>query len=72
MCVKGLDGSNHSVRMEIARLLGFVLAKTQLDPLGAGAGGNVNQTIGSSTAGGVSPSESFLILNILSMFYYLV
>lgn len=29
MCMRGLDGSNYAIRVEIARLLGYILAQTQ-------------------------------------------
>uniref|UniRef100_A0A5K3FH75 HEAT repeat-containing protein 5B n=1 Tax=Mesocestoides corti TaxID=53468 RepID=A0A5K3FH75_MESCO len=56
MCVKGLDGSNHAVRIEIAKLLGRILAKTQLDlPV---VGGNANSVTAVSSASGSSNQSS--------------
>lgn len=57
MCIKGLDGSNYAVRMEIAKLLGFVLAKTQLDSGASVAIGNGNSITGNTSAGGALSSK---------------
>nr|CDS27095.1 HEAT repeat containing protein 5B [Hymenolepis microstoma] len=57
MCIKGLEGSNHAVRMEIAKLLGFVLAKTQLDSPAGGINGNANQSSGNTSAGGALSNQ---------------
>lgn len=58
MCIKGLDGSNHAVRMEISKLLGFVLAKTQLDSGVSGTIGNGNSVTGNTSTGGVLPNQN--------------
>ncbi|KAM3182322.1 hypothetical protein ACTXT7_012622 [Hymenolepis weldensis] len=57
MCIKGLDGSNHAVRMEIAKLLGFVMAKTQLDSPATGINGNTNQSPINTSAGGALTNQ---------------
>ncbi|KAL5112037.1 HEAT repeat-containing protein 5B [Taenia crassiceps] len=61
MCIKGLDGSNHAVRMEIAKFLGFILAKTQLDPGGFVAISNGNSVTGNTSAGGVLSNQNLTV-----------
>ncbi|KAL5963194.1 HEAT repeat-containing protein 5B [Taenia solium] len=58
MCIKGLDGSNHAVRMEIAKLLGFVLAKTQLDSGISVVIGSGNSITSNASTGGVSSNQN--------------
>ncbi|VDM22075.1 unnamed protein product [Hydatigera taeniaeformis] len=65
MCIKGLDGSNHAVRMEIAKLLGFVLAKTQLDSGILGTVGSMNSVTGNTSTGGIS-SIAYNLMNDLA------
>lgn len=69
MCIKGLDGSNHAVRMEIAKLLGFVMAKTQLDSPATGINGNAGQSPINTSTGGALTSELFFILS--QFFFFL-
>ncbi|VDO06350.1 unnamed protein product [Rodentolepis nana] len=69
MCIKGLEGSNHAVRMEIAKLLGFVLAKTQLDAPVGGNNGNANQSSGNTSAGGALSSKLLINLWIISRYF---
>ncbi len=69
MCMKGLDGSNRAVRTDIAKLLGFVLSRTQADVTGqlGGIGGNGSTSAGTSSGGGQlapGPSKHLLFSRI--------